>query len=212
MSLSNYIKSCDKNVGGNKLLFLAEMRYINDVIITNGEVSEIQLLTGQAFYQIQTDYDSIVRLEDKEGLLPVSYKHQIDFDVSKLSVAVNDLTNNMRWCSSCGLVAIVVDNNNVPWLVGWNYISWHNRGLFLEGAEYNFGSVIETGNLSDFSLVSRNECIDLPLDADLTNYILSRVEASLGIPAVLEFTGVDSITIDRTDITIDSIDVSIDSI
>jgi len=171
MGISNYNKTCDLNRPSNRALFLIELNSISSVTITSGEVSNINLDSGTSFQKIEADLDTIIRTESiNTGSPAFSYKHNVEFILSKLRLEINDLHDQLEAASPCGIVAIVVDSNNQSWLVGWNYIEEYVRALALESVE--IGSPENVGN---FILGSISECKDIPLDETQNDYVLGRI-------------------------------------
>lgn len=212
MSLSTYIKPCERNVAGNRWLFIANVDDIASVQVSAGVVTDIVMQSGTAFYQIQVREGSLERREDRKGEQPASWDHNIAFDITRLDKFVNTLTDNLFHAGACGIVALVMDNNDRCWMVGWNTVELRARALHMPGCKWNFGSTISEFSASAFTLIANSEQQDLPLVAGLNAYISGVVNGTPGTGAVeLPFTGWQSITIDRTDITIDDT-VTIDHI
>ena len=216
MPILNYIQSCSRNYSGNMYVFLTEVANIVSVTIVSGEVTVITMATGETFKQIQADVNGIVRL-CKQGSSQkdkVFYGHTVSMTISKARIESNDLANQLSIASSCGIIAIVMDNNGQAWLVGWNESDKGNRPLYLQSDNFTSGKDITEpeGGKRIFQLFGNSGFIDLPLNDTLSDYIINQIIAGAGSAIELEFTqaGV-SPTMDSTIITMDSTAITMDS-
>lgn len=203
MSISTYEKICSRNRPGNMAIFIIDMGDITSVVITSGEVSEINLPGGSSFKKIDADLNTISRQE----LIIVkgaakSYQHIVAFSASNLRLETNDLSNQLKVASRCGIVAIVVDANSQSWLVGWNYIEHYLRGLFLREEDQN-----SSESIVNYSLQTVAEYEDIPLNEALNNFVLDVVKSG-----GTELGNLESITVDSTIITVDSTTITVDRI
>ena len=167
-------RQCGRNVPGNKFLLLSEVTNIKTVTITNGEVSDIEMFENQVFSRIEADQDYILRTEERSDGPAFSFTHQVVFQVGIPRAETNNLTGQLRGASPCGIAAIVVDNNNNVWLVGWNYVENYIRGLYLSDYSLNSDRPENPTRIS-YTLSRVNECKDLPLDSTLSAYVLDEL-------------------------------------
>lgn len=168
--IDTYIKLCERNHPGNRALFLIDVGDITTVEITDGEVSDIDLGFGDSFKKIEADLDTIQRQQNAQTSRVVqSFRHAVSFTVSNLRTATNDLSNELKIASRCGIAAIVIDSNQQTWLVGWNYIEAYSRALFLKTEDDN-----SEENTAVYNLETLSEVEDLPLDDTLNEYALDK--------------------------------------
>ena len=184
MSIVNYIKVCERNVGGNMYLFLTEVANVYSVTITSGEVSDIVMVGVTTFKQIQADQDAIVRLEPQLGKKEkIFYDHLVNFTCSNARTELTDLANQLAEASVCGIIAIVMDSNGLAWLVGWNDDDEDRRPLFLAGDDFTTGKDIteEESGKAKFSLNTKSSYKDLPMNSTINTYILACIAAGSDI-------------------------------
>ena len=176
MAISNYIKLCSLNEPGNSHLFLTEVTNIGEVLISGGEVTSMSMVGGKSFYQIQADMDSIIRREIGGEEIAKAWDHSVIFTAEKGRIALNDLTNQLKSASICGMAAIVIDNNSQCWLIGWNSIVEYVRGLYLNS--YNYNSLASTFEQpkAEYNLITKSEFIDLPFNDAANSYIIGKIE------------------------------------
>jgi hypothetical protein len=210
--IASYVKSCVKNIVGNLYLYITETSNIISVTITGGEVTDIQMAAGKNFVQIEADMDSVGRLEESTGIHPKAYNHTIEFSVTRKNIDANGLINQLVFASGRGITAIVVDNNGLCWLVGWNSIERWSRGLYIRDITYTTGKGAIGENGITVTLNSKNECRDIPLSTALNTYVHATIPPSFGNPGELPFTPYTPITADDTTITVDDGTITSDRI
>lgn len=186
-----YNKICSLNFPGNRFLLLTEMPNIDYMTIVGGEVTDIGMVAGSYFNQIQIEQDGVRRLEVREGRRPRSYDHTVEFNLVLPRIDTNIFTNSLRQASPCGIVALVVDNNSKAWIVGWNYTEAQKRGLIL--SQFNLSSTDSAAEHGmTYLLTRKNECMDLPLDDTLNTYLLDFIAASAS-PCQIRFASEEEI-------------------
>ena len=168
MAIANYVKACEKNVGGNARVFIAEIANVTSVTIASGEISAITMATGTTFEEVDADIDSVIRTEVAEGRRTnISYTHRVEMKFAKPVTALSTLRDSLAAASPCGMAAIVQDSNGESWLVGYNATDTGSRGLFLVQDDTNSGAVPneEDGNIVTIALETISGYLDLPFDA-----------------------------------------------
>ncbi len=205
--ISVYINNCSRNIPGNVGLFIIEVDNIVSVTITADEVSEIVLTAGTSFKHVDVDLDTLKRDEIQQTKWPESWTHNLNFKLSKPSLSISDLTNQLRTASPCGMAAIVIDSNGQGWLIGWNYIENYIRALYLKDYNLDSGSADEVAGV-DFGLTTLSEFKDLPFDNALNSYLAANIDQD----ELLFVNPASSTTVDSTIITVDSTVITADEI
>lgn len=122
MTLSSGIcRGCRDNAGGVKTLYVADINFIdwdNIAYGTDGEVTELPLLTYGAWYELQPAQYSANWQEE----INVSIENGTKFYAQTVNgvFGKNDqlLRNTVEDMANGELVLIVKDNNNTLWLIG----------------------------------------------------------------------------------------------
>jgi hypothetical protein len=161
-------------------LFLTDAANVLSVTVTAGEVSDIVMGGTGVFYEIQADQNSVKRLcnGSRANKSFTLYNHTIDFKVSKASLEVNTLTENLDDGQPCGFIAIIMDSNGIAWLVGWSVEEERDRPLYLEANDFDSGEApTGGGNNNLFKLFGINSQKDLPCDDTINQYISDSIAA-----------------------------------
>lgn len=122
MTLSSGIcRGCRNSAGGVKTLYVADINYIDWGSIqygTDGEITELPLLTYGAWYELQPAQYSANWTEE----INVSIENGTKFYAQTVNGVFgrNDqlLRNTVDDMANGELVLIVKDNNNIMWLIG----------------------------------------------------------------------------------------------
>ena len=147
MGLTKYIKTCARHTPGNQKLILMGVDKIGTITIdaTNG----LTILSGTGAstfaYVAEVDLDGLKRTEEgvttKGGLFYVNQKIEAHF--SKASVDLQDFVTGLADQSACGLVAIVLDNNSMMWVLGVYPDAAGTagiaKGLYMESGNFDSG-------------------------------------------------------------------------
>lgn len=167
MAIAVYTKSCSKNVAGNTALFLTDIANVVSVTVTSGEITAITMDTGDHFFEVDADQDSIVRTEEGTGNgNNISYVHKVAAKFAKPSKELNTLRNSLADGSPCGILAIVADGNGQAWLVGYSVAEGFKRPLRLMKDSLNSGgSPADEGQGVDVELESTNGYPAIPFDS-----------------------------------------------
>lgn len=122
MTLSSGIcRGCRNSAGGVKTLYVADINYVDwasMAVGTNGEVTELPLLTYGAWYELQPSQYSAnwneeinVSIENGTKFYAQTVNGVFGKNDQLLRNAIDDMANGE-------LVLIVKDNNNTMWLLG----------------------------------------------------------------------------------------------
>jgi len=169
-ALAVYSKACTKNVGGNSAIYITEAANPATIAVTAGEISTLTMGSGKTFHQLQADIDTIIRVEEGEGVgANMKYSHRVEAKFSKPAVALSTLRDAIAGASPCGMLAIVTDGNGTSWLVGYNETDGFERPLRLVQDTFNSGGspVDEDGQVVGIILGVDTGYIDLPFDSTL---------------------------------------------
>jgi hypothetical protein len=144
MALASYNPDCERNISGNMRLFVTEADNVTSVTVVDGEITAYTLATGTEFHEIQGIIDTLLRTEEGEGNdSHIHHIHRIEIDIAHPSKELNDLRNQLADASPCGIIAIVSDNNENVWMVGYSEDYGFTRPLFLREDNLNSGASVE---------------------------------------------------------------------
>lgn len=178
MTLKAYSQSCTRNMPGNSYLFVTEKANVYDIIVTDGEVTDITMRGTTTFKQIQADVNSLRRRKRRIGRSQ-AYDHIISFRCSKPSLLLIELSHELADGSPCRMIAIMYDSNGQSWLVGWSEYDKGERGLLLNSDDLDTGENITENNrqLNSYELKTRNAFLELPTNDTINDYIKDSIIA-----------------------------------
>lgn len=146
MALTKYIRTCAKHAPGNQKLVLMAADKVGTVTITTDGLT-ILTLDGAAdeAYVGEFDIDGLKRTEEgvatKGGLFYVNQKIEAHF--SKSSSTLQTFITGLAEQSACGIVAVVVDNNDMMWVMGVYPDAAGTagvvKGLYMESGNFDSG-------------------------------------------------------------------------
>lgn len=197
-----YNRAEGKNIAGNNHVFLTERANLAGVSHSGGEITNLALVAGKYFQQIQADVDSIVFTEieeDTEGV--IWYEQLLYFIVSRASKETNTLIDSIFEASADGILAIFTNNNGHSWLVGWNEVDFTRRAMKMELTKL-------TNNSQSIMLRTASAYTIYPFNNTLNLSVLTQIIAGGGAPVGLTFG--EALTVDATDITVDSTVITTD--
>ena len=143
MAISEYIKTCAKNVPGNRLtVYLKEISYANSLTVSNGEITALTISNGATgkFVRVQADIDSANFTIEGAGQSNYSETQTLEMMFGKKTANLVDLKDDLIDAVACGVMAIRVDNNGQAWLSGWNEATKGGKERPFNRIEANFTS------------------------------------------------------------------------
>lgn len=178
MALTGYKKTCGKQTGGVRSLFLIEKDNIKALTIEAAKkaYSAIVLVAAAAFakYDFKEDEAEFKETTKAEnGSIMVT--QEISFVLPKMGEASRIAVEEIADISPCGLVGVVVDNMGNARVVGFNEEQKDSRPLRLSQAEGTTGKA-----LSDVSA----ETVTLTCNTTEKAYLFTGDTDALTTPAV----------------------------
>jgi hypothetical protein len=191
-NISEYLKTCAKNVPGNRLtLYINQIRRANALTVTSGEVTALTVIATGAtgkFKKIQADIDTIKFMNEGAGGASYTETQTLEFKCAKKSTNLVALKEDLADSIPCGLVAIRIDNNGQAWLSGWQAADKGGKERPFSRLETSFDSGAapdeEDQAAETFRLIRKAGYDELPFAAALNASIL---KASSTAAAFIKF-------------------------
>ncbi len=118
MALANFIKTCGKNVPGNRPeFFVAPSGTITALAETSGAISTLTA-ADNSFFRIQADVDSVQYTHEGNFGTSGAYTQNLIARFSRPSTALNALIDELTAQIGCGFEIIHVDGNGKVFLTG----------------------------------------------------------------------------------------------
>ena len=120
MALDTYIKTCGKNIPGNRYIFaIAEIKKITSVTETSKEISAVTMAggTGQ-FKAVTAELDTVQYTSEGTFTTAGAETQNLIAKFGNRSTELETLLDNLRAGIACGYACIWVDNNGRAWLAG----------------------------------------------------------------------------------------------
>jgi hypothetical protein len=192
-NISEYVKTCAKNVPGNRLtLYINQIRRANALTVTNGEITALTVIatalipTGR-FRKIQADIDTIKFMNEGAGGASYTETQTLEFKCAKKSTNLVALKEDLADSIPCGLMAIRIDNNGQAWLSGWQAADKGGKERPFSRLETSFDSGAapdeEDQAAETFRLIRKAGYDELPFAAALNSAILRGATAATGFIA-----------------------------
>ena len=182
-NISEYVKTCAKNVPGNGLtLYINTISRADALTVTNGEVTALTITRGTGgiatgkFRKVQADIDTIKFMNEGAGGASYTETQTLEFKCAKKSTNLVKLKEDLADNIPCGLMAIRVDNNGQAWLSGWQAADKGGKERPYSRLETSFDSGAapdeEDQAAETFRLIRKAGYDELPFAAALNNAIL----------------------------------------
>ena len=181
MAISEYIKTCAKNVPGNRLtVYLVEIAYANSLTVVAGEITALSVASAGGatgfFQRVQADIDSVSFVNEGAGQSNYNETQTLEMAFGKKTAALVDLKDDLVDAVACGIMAIRVDNNGQAWLSGWNEATKGGKERPYNRLETNFTSgaapTDEDGGKMTIRLIRQAGHDELPFAAALNKPII----------------------------------------
>lgn len=157
MALTGYTKTCGGlQSGGVKNLWLVEVADLTSFTFSTPAYSAATMESGKVFKNYQFDPDTMELKEDiafENNCMKVT--HSVEFYLAKMSAASRLAVEEIALASSCGLVAIVEDNNGTKWVLGYSQNHLKLRPLLLKDAKGTTGKKLT--DASGWTVTLENE-------------------------------------------------------
>jgi hypothetical protein len=180
-NISAYLKSCAKNVPGNKAtVYINQIRRADSLTVTDGEVSALTVTATGAtgkFVKVQADLDGVKFTNEGSGKSSYRETQSLEMIFAKKSADLVALKDDLSDSVPCGVMVIRVDGNGQAWLSGWNEASKDGKIRPYNELTSNFDSgqspADEDGNKLTLTLVRNAGYDELPFDTALNNSIIN---------------------------------------
>lgn len=183
MPISEYIKTCAKNVPGNRLtVYLKEISKANSITVVSGEITALTLGATAKFQRVQADIDSVNFTNEGAGQSNYNETQTLEMVFGKKSTGLLTLKDSLADSVACGIMAIRVDNNGQAWLSGWNEATKGGKERPYNRLEANFSSgaapTDEDGAKMTMRLIRQAGNDELPFATVLNSSILRGATAA----------------------------------
>jgi len=180
-NISEYLKSCAKNVPGNKAtVYINQIRRADSLTVTAGEVSALTVTATGAtgkFVKVQADLDGVKFTNEGAGKTSYRETQALEMMFAKKSTTLVDLKADLADSIPCGVMAIRVDGNGQAWLSGWNEATKDGKERPYNELASNFDSgaspADEDGNKLTLTLTRNAGYDELPFNSLLNANILA---------------------------------------
>ena len=157
MALTGYIRACGVQSGGGKNVWLAEVASVTSFTLVDPAYTAVTMNAAAIFKNYQFDPDT---MEVKENVAVtngcIAVTHTIDFSLARMSSAARAAVSEIALASSCGLIAIVEDNNGDKRVLGYSENHLKLRPMLLKTAVGGTGKKLGDANAWVITLESEN--------------------------------------------------------
>ena len=151
MALLGFVKGCSERSGGVSSLYLAKVTDVEAFTLgTAADITKfatVAMANGAFFQKYEFQRDTV---EYKESSVREngSYKvtKSLEFMLPKMDQNSRDVVEEIAVESNCGLIAIVVDNNGLSWVVGYTVKHKKDKPLELATGEATTGKALTDAN------------------------------------------------------------------
>lgn len=166
MAIAKYKKPCGKNTPGNSRLFTTEIANITGLTNTAGEISAVTMEALATFKEFDVDIDTLqVSGEGNAGATTVNTP-TIQALFGKNTAALRSALNGIAEQMSCGIAAIILDNNGNAWLFGFNDVELGERPLNKMTYNFDSGVTLADEGVSAYTVTFSGTSQVLPLPFD----------------------------------------------
>jgi hypothetical protein len=184
-NISEYLKTCAKNVPGNKAtVYINAIRRADSLTVTDGEVTALDVIATGAtgkFVKVQADLDGVRFTNEGSGKNNYRETQALEMMLSRKTKNLVALKDDIANSLPCGLVVIRVDANGQAWLSGWNEEGKDGKDRPYNEMETNFDSGQSPADEDTARLtltLRRNAGYDeLPFNSTLNTHILKGTAA-----------------------------------
>lgn len=187
-NISEYLKTCAKNVPGNQAtVYINQIRRADSLTVTSGEITALTVnatgATGK-FVRVQANLDGVKWTNEGGGKTSYRESQSLEMVLSKKSADMVALKTDLADSIPCGIMVIRVDGNGQAWLSGWNEATKEGKLRPYNEMEHNFDSGAEPGeeegNRMTITLKRNSGYDELPFNAAMSSQIVREVVASAG--------------------------------
>jgi len=163
-----------KNVSGVKQIFIAEKSVATSITVTSNEVSAVAGTTPFMRVDIITDSGKWTQTIEKVGRNNHKISNAVELGVMPPAKATNTWQQALIDGSPGGFYALIVDDNNKCFIVGFSEADGYTRPLLLDKSEQTTGQGLSEEGGNTIKVTLSNECLGLavPLDSTLTAAVL----------------------------------------
>jgi len=157
MALTGYTRTCGLQSGGGKKIYLVEPADLTSFTYASPQYTAITMVATKVFKVYEFETDSLEIREEvsiENGCLKVV--HGIDFYLQKMGTAARAAVEELALAGSCGLIAVVEDNNGAKWVLGYSENHLKLRPLLLKTAKGTSGKKLTDANGYTVTLENEN--------------------------------------------------------
>lgn len=173
MSITAYVKSCDKIIAGNdNKVYLAPLDDVDSITATGGEVSAITMNATALFIPVEADLDTVGFESSGTANRGFFSEQTLSMNFSNKSPELITLIEELRATAGCGIVAIRKNGNGDYFISGIAPVEemGGNRPYLSIETNFNSGASIEDseeGNMYTVSLSRMSGTEEYILDSTL---------------------------------------------
>jgi len=123
MIISGFTKSCSARSGGIKNIWLTNRKDLASTgfTLTGSDYTAVTMVTSKLFYLFEFDQDT-AEFKSAGEITDNSIKvtHTLEFYLGLIDSTMRDSMQDILEVSTCGMVAIVEDNNGTKWVFGYS--------------------------------------------------------------------------------------------
>ena len=177
MPIAKYIKSCGKNIPGNKYQFyITEVANVTSVTETSNEISAVTMAGGAKMQRATAEIDSIQFTSEATFATAGGHNQTLTLKFGNRSTALETFLSSLVDGVACGLIAVWVDNNGKAWCMGASAAAKEGTTRPINGMTANFdsGLLITDTDVSAYTvtLTRLSGYAPLPFDSTLTAAII----------------------------------------
>lgn len=137
---AGFTKSCTAKTSGVKNVHLVDEAELTSFTLTGEDYTAVVMVGGKVFKKYEFDSGEA---EFKETTNQVNGNgeilHEIQFFMGRMSAASRTAAQEIIDASNCGMIAIVTDNNQIKWAVGYSENFLKEEPMRLTSGEHTTG-------------------------------------------------------------------------
>ena len=184
MSITNYIKTCEKVIpGSGDKLFLAKLSNLDKITVVANECTVIDMNSTDKFAYIQADLDSVSFTSSGTAEKGYFSEQALMAKFSKKTDALETMIEEFIDGVTCGIVAIRTDSNGKGWISGIAPLSKMaaNRPYLSVSEEFASGESIEDvddGNTYTITFGRKSATREFEIHEDMVDSLVKTKDAT----------------------------------
>lgn len=141
---SNFTRQCVAYSGGVNRLWLVDKADVTSFTLSGGQYTAVTMVSGKVFKEFEFLDDTCSVRENSsrnEQSGAIMIDRELEFYLQGMSNTHRASLQEIIDSSTCGVIAIVLDNNSTYWVHGYNEKS--KRALKLKSGNVDFGKNLD---------------------------------------------------------------------